>query len=431
MERLIIRNFLTINHIDIQVNDFTVLIGEQASGKSVIAKSLYFFYKFINSIFIPSIFLGNTKKIISKQATELFESYFPKYAWGKSSFKIEYFIHDISISIERTKTTSGDTRLIFNYSDNLGTLQRKLKRTFKSLRERSASSHSADARSEVNGDDLRDILDSFRNKYMSDFYKTYVRDPVFIPASRSFFANLQKGVFSFLANNIDIDPFVKEFGSAYENSKYIYNIIFSRQPYFGNDDSSSLTKNMLELTNAILKGEYVYYDNQDWIDMNNGRINVAQASSGQQEALPMLLTLTTLPIINKEYPSSYQFFIEEPEAHLYPFSQMLIINLLSMLLSKRHRVVVTTHSPYVLSSINNLLLAYDIISNNSSIANDIYKLLHGGVPIDYGNVSAFMLSDGNAVSITEDETRLIRADKIDSVAELIGETFDTLLEFNK
>ena len=42
-ERLIVKNFLCLENIDIEVKDFLILIGPQAAGKSLCAKLLYFF----------------------------------------------------------------------------------------------------------------------------------------------------------------------------------------------------------------------------------------------------------------------------------------------------------------------------------------------------------------------------------------------------
>jgi predicted ATPase len=42
-ERLIVKNFLCLKDIDMEVKDFLILIGPQAAGKSLCAKLLYFF----------------------------------------------------------------------------------------------------------------------------------------------------------------------------------------------------------------------------------------------------------------------------------------------------------------------------------------------------------------------------------------------------
>ncbi|MBD2675649.1 AAA family ATPase, partial [Aphanizomenon flos-aquae FACHB-1416] len=43
MQKIIINNFGSIKYAEIEVKKILVLIGEQASGKSTIAKLIYFF----------------------------------------------------------------------------------------------------------------------------------------------------------------------------------------------------------------------------------------------------------------------------------------------------------------------------------------------------------------------------------------------------
>ena len=41
MERIVINKLGPIGHCDVEINDFMVLTGPQASGKSTIAKSIF------------------------------------------------------------------------------------------------------------------------------------------------------------------------------------------------------------------------------------------------------------------------------------------------------------------------------------------------------------------------------------------------------
>ncbi|MEM7657450.1 MAG: AAA family ATPase, partial [Bacteroidota bacterium] len=43
MQKIIVRNFGPIREAEVEIKPLTVLIGEQASGKSTIAKLVYFF----------------------------------------------------------------------------------------------------------------------------------------------------------------------------------------------------------------------------------------------------------------------------------------------------------------------------------------------------------------------------------------------------
>ena len=42
-ERIVIKKLGTIDYCDFNINDFTIFTGPQASGKSTIAKSIFFF----------------------------------------------------------------------------------------------------------------------------------------------------------------------------------------------------------------------------------------------------------------------------------------------------------------------------------------------------------------------------------------------------
>ena len=52
MQKLIIKDFGPLKNVELEISDFLVLIGPQASGKSTIAKSIFYF-KFIKSQLNP------------------------------------------------------------------------------------------------------------------------------------------------------------------------------------------------------------------------------------------------------------------------------------------------------------------------------------------------------------------------------------------
>jgi len=55
MEKLVIDSFLDFKKLEIDVKKFTILIGQQASGKSLIAKLTYFFKTLLPNHFLNSI----------------------------------------------------------------------------------------------------------------------------------------------------------------------------------------------------------------------------------------------------------------------------------------------------------------------------------------------------------------------------------------
>ena len=54
------------------------------------------------------------------------------------------------------------------------------------------------------------------------------------------------------------------------------------------------------------------------------------------------------------------FIIEEPESHLFPETQKKIMQFIAAVKNNGNEILVTTHSPYILGELNNLLYANNI-----------------------------------------------------------------------
>ena len=70
-----------------------------------------------------------------------------------------------------------------------------------------------------------------------------------------------------------------------------------------------------------------------------------------------MIILKSLNYINST-GGGYTIYIEEPEAHLFPTAQKRIVQLLARTFNNTNsnfQIIVTTHSPYILSSFNNLI----------------------------------------------------------------------------
>lgn len=415
MEQIRINNFLVIKDATFQINKLNVIIGPQANGKSLLVKLSYFFRKLINTIFTDSIknSLSNQELILSTKT--LFESYFPSYIWKKTSFSIIYENEHFNIKITNDDKNE-DYELVF--CDSFLKLKEDMEKEYKKFLKKNKKDENSL---------LFDFLSfqEFQNKFFrmnktSECIKNILVNSIFIPASRSFFISLQKNIFSFLSKDIDIDIFIKEFGSFYERSKRIYSQIELLQRTTNNEKLAKIKV----LMNSILKGEFVHKDNKDWIQTEDSLISLSDASSGQQESLPMLMVLYTQLILSNKNIN----YIEEPEAHLFPTSQKYIIHIIALLYNSNNINFITTHSPYILTAINNLILAYDVMKNKGedSIANIVDKNL----TINYSDIAAYTIENGILSSIKDDDTRLIGMNIIDSVSDEFSEEFDKLIDLS-
>jgi len=121
------------------------------------------------------------------------------------------------------------------------------------------------------------------------------------------------------------------------------------------------------------------------------------------------------------------FIIEEPEINIFPETQVELVNYLfgcSNRNKRKHCVTLTTHSPYTLSAINNLLLA-GMLSGNKELTKSVNKIT-GGVSINPSELSVYAIQDGRNVSLQDQQTGLISQNYLDSVSDIIAGQFNEL-----
>lgn len=418
MESIEIKNFLTIEYAKFEIKKINVLIGAQAQGKSVIAKLVYFFKKEFLEIFTESVKRSGVKRDINKKCLASFEQVFPSYAWKNQEFSINYDYGEYQVSISRTQKNNRYTTK-FDCCAELMSFHNYLKQRL-SLDLEAALLISGGEKKESYRETLFNLMisqESHNPKISFMLEKSF-----FIPAGRSFFAHLQRNIFSFLASNINIDPLMKEFGSYYESLKTVRPVL--EKNYLNIDAKID------QLVGGIVAGEYLYADEQDWITNQGQKTNLANASSGQQESLPMLLMLKIMPFLHKGNPLI--FFIEEPEAHLFPTSQKQIISLIAILHNELgNSFFITTHSPYILTAINNLVVgkdAYDHAQGNPEKLEALEKVLPADELIRLEDVSAYTLKNGKLESIINWENRLIGANLLDAVSDEFDTAFGVATE---
>lgn len=89
------------------------------------------------------------------------------------------------------------------------------------------------------------------------------------------------------------------------------------------------------------------------------QFDLDMASSGQRAnwSIPYLAQALFSLRGTRDIAESMTIFVEEPEIHLHPRAQRRMVEILALLVHHRFRVVVTTHSLTVLYTLNNLLQA--------------------------------------------------------------------------
>ncbi|HEY3369961.1 MAG TPA: AAA family ATPase [Prolixibacteraceae bacterium] len=416
-ESIEIKNFGGIVYMSIELNQFNLFIGPQASGKSITAKLLYYFKNF-PSMLIKSAEDEDIKKDFDSKLIKRFEEFFPVHSWPLKDFNIRYQFDDLFIEI----TKSSKTKIALNYSDFFNKELGRYRRNVIRLKEEDALKEEF----EISKRPFR-----LREKFSSSLhnkYKTFGSSQFFIPAGRSFYANLQSSIFSFLSSNKAIDPFLIEFGSFYESIKGYDERRFNRK-----QEKSNIQVN--RLFESIMCGKYLRENDKDYLIHNDKRkINLSYASSGQQETLPLALILRALENVRFGNGGA-TIFIEEPEAHLFPLAQKIMIDFISYIFNQsksRLQFIITTHSPYILASLNNLMHAGTLLENlDESKKDELYNIVPQEMIIQPSLVKAYSLKNGKSESIICEESQIIEQSILDSVSDIIAIQFDKLLDLQE
>ena len=116
--------------------------------------------------------------------------------------------------------------------------------------------------------------------------------------------------------------------------------------------------------------------------------------------------------------------VEEPEQNLYPTSQVSILRNLIGYINSKGKLVMTTHSPYILSAMNNFIFAKEQFEKYGKRVLEITPKLM----IDYDDVSTYKIQNGSVRSIMDYESRMIDVTEIDECSAKINHIFDKLFD---
>lgn len=126
---------------------------------------------------------------------------------------------------------------------------------------------------------------------------------------------------------------------------------------------------------------------------------------------------------------STNIFLEEPEVNLFPTTQRELLKALVQQVyhneeNREHSIFITTHSPYILTSLNNLIYAAKCGKEHSDEVNKIVSEKHW---VAFEDVGAWFIKDGELESILDTELKQLDALKLDAVSTALNDEFDQLL----
>lgn len=356
-ERLIIKNFGPIKSIDIPIRKINVLIGDQGTGKSTVAKVL--------AIVKDLVF------IINPNITTILNFYNLQHY-----VNVDSEIYFTSEHYEFKYNARNDLNIVYsNEFKNLFDLYKSELNI--------ANQNNSSAKQLI----LNDIAVKMNALVGGVWY---------IPTERANINTHKKGM-------LNSQNYFQRFAENYETER---------------NRISTFEIPFLDL-------QYSYQNNRDVIITKTGTYNLSDSASGFQSIVPAMMFAQFF--VSEGGVGTGYYILEEPELNLFPKTQRDLINyLVGKIYTLNDYMFFTTHSPYILSSLNNLLYAFKIGQTNNNEVNTIIDKKYWVNPFD---VSAYLLNDkGEAEDLMDYEINQIQAERIDEISRKINDEFDQLLK---
>lgn len=320
--RIIIDKLGPITDSEIVFKPFMVFTGESGLGKSYTA---LLWYNLITSLTPMRLQEFITKKMngsVKEELTFKFKDFRMWLNQNTAAF-LGYLLGNNNFDCQ--------VNYVFEIDDDMPV---ELKR----LHDEDASGFT---RCSINGDidvfplDLEDnvLMMSFSlHGYLSElcFGKNYLR-PLILPPARAAFMG---------ANTTSPIGMYRDFLAQLDDLKTPSRIISPDNQFFVNYIAK------------LADGEIVLENGSVFLQFESGeKIPVSAAASSVKELMPFLLMLQNGKI--RQYNS---LLFEEPEAHVHPKKQFLVMDMLTRCCNKGMLIQMTTHSDYLLGRMNQLLV---------------------------------------------------------------------------
>lgn len=437
MERakLIVKNFGPLKDIEIEVREMVTFIGAQASGKSTLAKLLSIFEdeNFRRDDLIT--FEDELKKynIFSYLKKDTFIHYENETS---TNVCLNRFMYENNIShkagsinwLNYIKGKEDNVEYItllkdyINYDLTYTLIKAEYFRKVLALFSSTNKSKklvdyllmSRNKLTKINIDTIFEIsnIDKKAENYISTYEsivnilpEVYAFDSIYIPAERNFLHLIEGNVMGLIKSGVNIPEHILNIGNEYEKAiqtiKELPLTIIDKKIKYKREGKNS----------------YIYHN-------ENEKVNLLESASGLQSVIPILLLVEYSKTLKEEY--NFNFVVEEPELNLYPKAQHELIKyLVKNCLFERKNLILTTHSPFVLASINNLLLAFD---KGKTKPIEVNKIIKKESWLNPKNFIAYELKNGKAKKIMDDKLGQIKENMIDSVSDAFSDEFDKLLD---
>ena len=460
-----LKELAKIEEASIEVKDLTVFVGKNSTNKSYMAHTVYMLNKVLSSI--------HNKK--EKYATEAFGKYIKinknsNFLKEINRLKTSDFWEEHPLLVDgKEYDTISIRKVVFDFSgenidifiesmlyfivDNIVEIVNKSFNTEKSILKNIILNYEIKNSKDIHldktiiiesndreSDDLKALHKIFGNILEALFDEKAREKAFYFPASRTGFV---------LAFDEIVSGVLRDrFGGLPTTTKlteptidFISDFADIKSNKFRDGDKSSFhyhnyAKFYLEkifnfIENRIVKGKIIEDKNsqnytQFYMQTNNAeKLDLHLTSSSTVELLPLVIFLKHFSTLKDKL-----LIIEEPEAHLHPKAQVEMARLLVMLVNSGAKVLITTHSDYILNELSNCIK----LSSTSDEKRAEYLKAHNlpkETVIDKERVSAYLFKDlGESTEVMElaiDEYGIAN----DNFDDILDELLDRTEEINE
>lgn len=384
MEKLIIRHFGPVKNLDVNILPLTVFIGTQGCGKSTVSKVL-------------TICRDMSWILRLLNAAEDLKTPFAKFCIDEFFYDDTYIHYEVELEIGRYAITYEKGKfdiVVLNES------KESMAARIQNFLIRSNQNLLTQIGADVNAPDLME-------KY-SDIINSNARTILYVPAERNLAGTLSASLASMLAARVPIYDALIEYMSVFEKAKNTLREY--KVPFFNADFIIKDGKERIRIVDTSDKQERL--------------LPLQACSSGLQSVLPLVMVIDYALQIG----CFNAFVIEEPEQNLYPTNQRELMHFLLERTDRVANTIITTHSPYVLSCLNVMILAWRIINEFEEGASSLSEM-YDGIYLNDNMMSVYALdpdAENYCTNLIDEKTHLIGINGLDAVSEVIGDDYDRL-----
>lgn len=402
MRKLTINNFGPVSNAELDLKAVNLFIGEQSVGKSTIAKLITIVTDILSLTLVIRAGHNGWMDQLRAYGLDIYgeDDYHIKYEWENQGVRLLMTITKTEVV---TSMTKGETTIA-----DPAEITKELVQLKPIFHQEEYVNQIIAALDATEGPEPKEAWSSLQNLFLNSIY---------IPAERSFFSCFSKALPALNLVNESIPRYLLRFSLDYQNAKSVYS----------------------RFDTSLLNVTYEYDGSGDFfIDHSSGhRYLLSYASSGIQSTMPLLLVIE-YAVNKREYSS---FVIEEPETNLFPNKQVELLRHILKTVRGGRSLTITTHSPYLLSALNNSLFAGLLLKRfGEKVDKEISNVLDKDCVLFSDDCSVYSLGDsvnGEGVyckSVMDPETGMIDSNALDSVSLSLSAEFgkleDVLLAHN-